>query len=160
MTKDIDEFIPEIIIQNIAKDVNSICPEIYQLFRQCESTNLTQHLQDNIVYFKNTCAYLEKQSVKQVSIYKYMEENGMYFMQTNPFAVLDCMLLYSKTLIEVLDRYEELLACKEISAMPSIVQDYLNSIIKDMIRVISYFLYTDVNDARVANFYLLNQTVH
>lgn len=160
INKKYEEIIPEILLSNIANDVNSICPEMYQILTQKHATSLVKHLQSNLDYFKSTLAYITKQSSKQIACYEHMEEEGLYFLQSNPFAVLDCVLLYIRTLINVVEAYDKLSQSDNSDIMLPMLDSCIEDTIADITRVMSYFIHVDIKDSRVANFYLLNQTVH
>ncbi len=141
-----NNLIPQVIINNSGPTMIHLSNEFIQVIL----TNKTpKQLYDNLKYFETTCAYINKQADKCRVAYDHMLQEGSAFQPVNPFSIMDCIHLYSHSLVGILTQSDDL--DNELQRLQELTQDIL--------RVLVHVVNVDVNDSRIANFYLVNQRI-
>lgn len=142
-----ENLIPQVIINNSGPEMVSLSNEFVQVLL---TNNTPQDLFNNLNYFETTCKHLEKESKKYSAVYLYMMQENSCFIQFNPFSIMDYIHLCSHTLIGLLKDETNL----------NNEESKIQETVKDVLRVLSIVANINVDDSRVANFYLLNQRIH
>ena len=151
MTKDKatnSNVIPAVIVNNITEQVRNLCAELVMVLTQNTSPAM---LQENIKYFETLAASLNTEAGKYPAVYQYLCDHKAQFILYNPFAVQSCVHLYSTSIILLLKDVDDV----NEHSIP------IKCMTEDIMRVMVHVTGVELkSNPRIANFYLLNHSIH